>query len=427
MSNSTSLDKIEPAILEQANELARGAEILPGGLNALAERLQAAKKNKKPLRVKLGVDPTFTDLHIGHTVALRKLRQFQEYGHQVVIIIGGFTARIGDPSGRDATRPTLTDEEVQANAKTYLDQIGLVLDLKKTELTNNADWLKSLDLNQIIKLAGSVTVNQLLAKEAFGARFDKQLPISLHELLYPILQGYDSVAIKADIEFGGTDQRFNVLQGREVQMFYGQEPQLVMLMPLLEGTDGEKKMSKTYGNYIGLKDTPADMFGKCMRIPDNLIVKYFNLATSLSGKEIAAIETELAQGKNPKDIKLKLAQQMVSQYHGLLAAELELENWDKLHSQRSLPNANDIPTHEVELTTPLFRILVEAKLVSGTGEAKRLFADGGVKFRGNIIQNAYIPYGQLLDEALKNGNAGDNILQIGRRKSVLLIESQKKS
>lgn len=413
MSDTTSLEKIEPAILEQAKELARGAEILPGGLTALAERLQAAKKKNKPLRVKLGVDPTFTDLHIGHTVVLRKLRQFQEYGHQVVIIIGGFTARIGDPSGRDATRPTLTDEEVQSNAKTYLDQIGLVLDLKKTELTNNADWLKPLDLNEVIKLASSVTVNQLLAKEAFGARLDKQLPISLHELLYPILQGYDSVAIKADIEFGGTDQRFNVLQGREVQMFYGQEPQIVMLMPLLEGTDGEKKMSKTYGNYIGLKDTPTDMFGKSMRIPDNLIIKYFNLATSLSGKEITAIETELDQGKNPKDIKLKLAQQMVSQYHGPLAAELELENWHKVHSERALPDAASIKVHKVQANTPLFRILVEAGLASGTGEAKRLVSEGAVRFQGEIVKEP--------NEALPLSQDEPKVLQIGRRKFVSVL------
>jgi tyrosyl-tRNA synthetase len=413
MSNSASLDKIEPAILEQAKELARGAEILPGGFSALVERLQKSKNDKKPLRVKLGIDPTFTDLHIGHAVVLRKLKQFQEYGHQVVIIVGGFTARIGDPSGRDATRPSLTDEQVAANAKTFLDQIGLVLDLKKTELTNNADWLKPLDLNEIIKLAGSVTINQLLAKEAFGNRLEKQLPISLHELFYPILQGYDSVAIKADIEFGGTDQRFNVLQGREVQMFYGQEPQLVMLMPLLEGTDGEKKMSKTYGNYIGLRDSPNDMFGKCMRIPDNLIVKYLNLATSLTGKEVETIEAELAKGVNPKDAKLRLAAQIVSQYYGPLAAELELENWDKLHSQKLLPSLDDMKVHKVAPNTPLFRILVEAALASGTSEAKRLIGEGAVRFDGEIVKEPNEPLVLSTDKP--------KILQIGRRKFVSLL------
>ncbi len=415
MSQTHEQEKIDPAILEQAKELSRGAEILPGGVNALAQLLQSAKNSNRPLRVKLGVDPTSTDLHIGHTVVLRKLQQFQEYGHQVVMIIGGFTARIGDPSGRDVTRPPLTDEDVQANAKTYLDQIGLVLDLKKTELTNNADWLKPLNLNEIIKLASSVTVNRLLAKEAFGERLEKQLPISLHELLYPILQGYDSVAIKADIEFGGTDQRFNVLQGREVQMFYEMAPQLVMLMPLLEGTDGEKKMSKTYGNYIALRDTPADMFGKCMRIPDNLIIKYFNLTTALTGKEVSAIESELAQGKNPKDIKLKLAEQMVSQYHGALAAELELENWHKVHSERALPNAEDIKVHKVQPNTPLFRILVESGLASGTSEAKRLVTEGAVRFQEAIVKDP--------NELLSLSDAEPKILQIGRRKFVSLLSN----
>lgn len=413
MSEKPVEDKIDADILEQAKELGRGAEILPDGLNALAKRLQLAKKEKRPLRVKLGVDPTSADLHLGHTVVLRKLQQFQEYGHQVVIIIGGFTARIGDPSGRDATRPPLSDEDVKINAKTYLDQIGAVLDLEKTEITNNADWLKPLDLNGIIKLASSVTVNQLLAKEAFGNRLEKKLPISLHELLYPILQGYDSVAVRADIEFGGTDQRFNNLQGREVQLFYAMEPQLVMLMPLLEGTDGEKKMSKTYGNYIGLKDTPADMFGKCMRIPDNIIIKYFNLTTTLTGKEVSTLEAELAQGANPKDIKLKLAQQIVSQYHGPLAAELELENWDKIHSQKALPNTDDMKTHKVSPNTPLFRILVESGLASGTGEAKRLVGEGSVRFQGEVVKepNETLPLSK--DEA--------KVLQIGRRKFISLL------
>jgi tyrosyl-tRNA synthetase len=275
-------------------------------------------------------------------------------------------------------------------------------------------------------LASSVTINQLLAKEAFGERLGKQLPISLHELLYPILQGYDSVAIKADIEFGGTDQRFNVLQGREVQMFYGQEPQLVMLMPLLEGTDGEKKMSKSFNNYIALKDTPADMFGKCMRIPDNLIIKYFNLTTTLSGKEISTLEAELAQGANPKDIKLKLAQQMVSQYHGSAAAQLELENWDKLHSQRALPDINDIPVHDVQPNTPLFRILVEANLASGTGEAKRLISEGSVKFNGHVVLDPNATLGHLCEDARQARHTGENILQIGRRKFVSLFDASKK-
>ncbi len=420
MSENAEQDKIDPEILEQAQELARGAEILPPGTNALANRLQSAKKDKRPLRVKFGVDPTSSDLHLGHTVVLRKLQQFQEYGHQVVIIIGGFTARIGDPTGRDITRPPLSDEDVQINAKTYLDQIGCVLDLEKTEITNNADWLKPMDLNNIIKLTSSVTVNQLLAKEAFGNRLDKQLPISLHELLYPLLQGYDSVAVRADIEFGGTDQRFNNLQGREVQLFYNMEPQLVLLMPLIEGTDGERKMSKTYGNHIALKDSPSDMFGKCMRIPDNLVIKYFNLTTTLSGKEVEAIEKELAQGVNPKDIKLKLAEQIVSQYHGKVKAELELQNWNKIHSQRILPSIEDMQTYILPHPHPqLFRLLVETGLASSSSEAKRLIAEGAVRFNNKTIDDPSGGYLQLVDGNQPSGELG--ILQIGRRKFVRIV------
>jgi tyrosyl-tRNA synthetase len=409
------ITKFDPEILQQAEELAANAEILPTATD-LKIRLQVAKDQKRPLRVKLGIDPTSTDLHVGHAVVLRKLRQFQDYGHQVVIIIGGFTAQIGDPSGRDTTRPPLTDEDVQKNAKTYLDQMGLVLDLKKAEITNNADWLKPLSLDQIIKLASLVTVNQLLAKEAFGERLSKQLPISLHELFYPILQGYDSVAIKADIEFGGTDQRFNILQGRELQPLYGLEPQLAMLMPLLEGTDGDRKMSKTFGNYIALKDPPADMFGKCMRIPDNLIVKYFQLASTLSSKETETIAEELKSGKNPKDLKLRLAEQIVSQYHGKLAAELELENWDKVHSKKQLPESNDIKKHKVQSNTPLFRILVESGLSSGTAEAKRLISEGAVRYHGEPVKDPNSTL-DLTEE--------ENVLQIGRRKFVSLVKADK--
>jgi tyrosyl-tRNA synthetase len=303
---------------------------------------------------------------------------------------------------------------VKANAKTYLDQIGLVLDLKKTEITNNADWLKPLSLKEIIKLASSVTVNQLLAKEAFGARLEKQLPISLHELFYPILQGYDSVAIRADIEFGGTDQRFNILQGRELQPLYGQEAQLAMLMPLLEGTDGDRKMSKSFGNHIALQDSPADMFGKCMRIPDSLIVKYFQLASILSSKEILAIADELKAGKNPKEAKLRLAEQIVSQYHGKPAAELELENWDKVHSKKQLPEAGEIQTYKMPAGAPLFRVLVDSGLSSGTAEAKRLINEGAVRFHGEPIKDP---------NTILELTSEENVLQIGRRKFVALIKA----
>jgi tyrosyl-tRNA synthetase len=401
-------------VLEEARELLRGAEVLPEGLKGLAQRIQLARKEGRPLRVKQGFDPTSTDLHLGHAVGFRKLRRFQEFGHQVVVIIGGFTARIGDPSGRNETRPILTEEQVEANAKTYLDQMGLILDLDKTEVVNNASWLAPMNLEQLLKLAGSVTVNQLLAKEAFGDRVEKGLPLGLHEVFYPLLQGYDSVAIKADIEMGGTDQRFNILQGRELQLKNGFEhAQLAMLLPLLEGTDGEKKMSKTYGNYVGLKEEPTEMFGKVMRIPDALIVKYYELATTLSGSEIDDIGNQMKAGTNPMIFKEKLAQQIVRQYHNDQSAKDALDNWKRVHSERGVPE--DMPSHVVTEPTPLFRIMATAGMVSGTGEAKRLVAEGGVRLDGEQQKDP---------NAMVEIAAGQSrVLQVGRRKFVRLSSS----
>jgi tyrosyl-tRNA synthetase len=368
--------------------------------------------------VKLGIDPTATDLHLGHAVVFRKLKRFQEFGHQVVLIIGGFTARIGDPSGRNQTRPPLSEEDVAANAKTYLDQMGVLLDIEKTEIVNNADWLAGLDLKGMLKLASLVTVNQLLAKEAFGERLDKQLPVSFHEMFYPLLQGYDSIAIRSDIELGGTDQRFNILQGRELQPYYDLEPQLAMLLPLLEGTDGVKKMSKSYNNYIALKDTPEEMFGKCMRIPDDLILKYFELATTFGGREIDQVKDELARGGNPKEAKLKLASQIVSQYHGKDAAANELTSWERVHSQRQLPPQEQIPVHTVKPETPLFRVLVDAGLAASTSEAKRLIKEGAVQYRLQVVTDPNLP---LFTEQSSNGDDAKNVLQVGRRKFLSLV------
>ncbi len=398
-------------VLDEARELIRGAEVLPEGLKGLAQRIQLARLEKRPLRVKLGVDPTSTDLHLGHAVVFRKLLRFQEFGHQVVLIIGGFTARIGDPTGRIETRPVLTEEQVNANAKTYLDQMALIIDIEKTEVVNNADWLAPLNLEQLLKLAGSVTVNQLLAKEAFGDRVEKGLPLGLHEVFYPLLQGYDSVAIKSDIELGGTDQRFNILQGRELQPHYGfKVQQLAFLLPLLEGTDGEKKMSKTYGNYIGLKDAPVDMFGKVMRIPDGLILKYYELTTTLTGPEIEDIGNQIKAGANPMQFKEQLARQIVGQYHGKQAGQHAVDEWKRVHSERQAPD--EMPTYVVTEPAQLFRLMVSAQMVSGTGEAKRLVAEGGVRLDSEQQKdpNAVIevPAGQ------------SRVLQVGRRKFVRL-------
>ncbi len=404
-------DSIPPEILEEARELCRGTEVLPEGAKGLAKRIKLCRDQGRQLRVKLGVDPTHTDLHIGHAVVFRKLKRFQDLGHQVVLIIGGFTAQIGDPSGRNSTRPPLTAEDVKRNAETYLNQIGVILDLEKTELTNNADWLAPMNLNDLLKLAGRVTANQLLAKEAFGDRLDKQLPVFFHELFYPLLQGYDSVAIKSDIELGGTDQRFNILMGRELQPHYGVEPQLAMFLPLLEGTDGEKKMSKSYGNYIGLNDEPDDMFGKSMRIPDHLLIKYFELATSLTGKEIDQIKEVLESGGNPKDSKERLAEQIVRQYHGDDVAKQATATWQRVHSQKQAPE--EMPSHVVSESTPLFRLLVDSQMCAGTGEAKRLVQEGGVRIDGEQARDPNL--------AIELAAGESKVVQVGRRKFVRLI------
>jgi tyrosyl-tRNA synthetase len=401
-------------VVEEAEELGRGSEILPEGLKALAERIHLARKEQRPLRVKLGIDPTSTDLHIGHAVQFRKLRRFQDFGHQVVLIIGGFTARIGDPTGRDETRPVLTEEQVDANAKTYLEQVGVILDMEKVELTNNAVWLGKLSSQDMLRLAGSVTVNQLLAKEAFGSRVEKGLPLGLHEVFYPLLQGYDSVAIKSDVELGGTDQRFNILMGRELQPLYGiKTQQLAMLSPLLEGTDGEKKMSKTYNNYVGLKELPTDMFGKVMRIPDGLIMKYYEWATTHSGTEIDKIGNAIKSGANPMQYKEQLAQQIVSQYHGAEAGLRALDEWKRVHSERQAPE--DMESFVLSEPTAVFRILVNAKLAESGGAAKRLVLEGGVRLDGEVMRDP-----NAIVEVIKGQNA---VLQVGRRKWLKLVSS----
>ena len=404
--------EIPEEVMAEAVELCRGAEVLPDGAKGLARKIMQAKQAGRPLVAKLGVDPTSTDLHLGHAVVFRKLRRFQDFGHQVILIIGGFTAQIGDPTGRNATRPPLDEKQVQANAQTYLNQMGLILDLNKTKVVNNNDWLAPLTMKEVIKLAASVTANQLLAKEAFGERLDKQQPVAFHELFYPLLQAYDSVAIQADIELGGTDQRFNILQGRELQPKYGQEPQMAMLLPLLEGTDGVKKMSKSYNNYVGLKEEPQEMFGKCMRIPDELILKYFELTTTLAGHEVDQIEAEhLKEGGNPKDAKLKLAKQVVFQYHGAEAAEQALKEWQQVHSQGQLPD--EMPIFKIEEEQALFRVLALAGLVSSNAEAKRLIQEGGVKLNGETVKDPNL--------VVSLQGADTSVVQVGRRKFVKVV------
>lgn len=380
-------------------------EVLP--TNGLAAKLAECKR---PLRVKLGFDPTKPDLHIGHAVVLRALHRFQDHGHQVVVIIGDTTAMIGDPTGKDATRPPLTAEEVKANAQTYLDQLGVILDLDRTEVRFNSEWLGKLGLFDIIKLAARTTVAQMLARDNFARRFERNDPIALHEFLYPLMQAYDSVAVQADIELGGTDQRFNLLMGREIQESFGQSPQVVIMYPILEGTDGVQKMSKSLGNYIGLTDEPKDMYGKTMSIPDALLPSYFRLASGLPPEEIKGILERVESGSmHPRDAKMRLARSVVALYHGSdLAREAE-EAFVRQFQQGQLPN--DIPEFSVAEELPVANLLAQIGLVGSTSEARRTVGQGGVKLhRDGAVETVDDPMKVLPipPEGL--------ILQVGKRR-----------
>src|SRR5574344_2839262 len=316
--------EIRKEFIEQAEKIGRSCEILPGGVEELALKLQHSKDTDTPLRVKLGMDPTRPDLHLGHTVVMRKLREFQKLGHKIVLIVGGATAMVGDPSGKSETRPALSKEEVEENAKSYFEQMSKVVDVNNAEIVNNADWLHKLSFVDTLKLSSQITVAQMLTRDDFAKRMDEQKPIAIHEYFYPLMQAYDSVAVDSDIELGGTDQRFNVLLGREIQAAYGKKnPQMVILLPLLEGTDGVVKMSKSFPEHcISLTDNPKDMFGKLMSIPDDLINRYYSLLTSVSDLELKEISEKLASGKiNPRDIKLELAYRITEEYYGKEGAD----------------------------------------------------------------------------------------------------------
>lgn len=384
---------------------------LPGGPNELAKLYEKAASEKRQLRIKLGIDPTSTDLHLGHTVCLYLLRRFQQQGHKVILIIGGFTAMVGDPSGRNEARPPLSPEEVKKNSETYLKQVSKILDMSsdKLEVCNNYDWLSKIALAELIKLAHIVTVNQLIGKEAFGSRIDKGEPLYLHEVLYPLLQGYDSVQVKADIEIGGIDQTFNVLFGRHVQKYFGQEPQLVILNPLLIGLDGSKKMSKTFNNYIALNDLPEQIYGKAMSIPDELILSYFNL-TDTPIEEINDLKKLLTGGENPRNIKMLLAYRLVSQFYGSSAAGNTQNGFVKQFQKNEIPDEVD----EYLLKEPLriTDLMFLAKLVPSKAEAKRLIEGGGVKLQSVKIEDPNF----IITNQNKN-----SILQIGKRKFVKIV------
>jgi tyrosyl-tRNA synthetase len=366
-------------------------------------KLARSEATKTPLRVKLGLDPTAPDIHLGHTVVLNKMRQLQDLGHTVIFLIGDFTSMIGDPSGRNATRPPLTKEEIAVNAETYYQQASLVLDPSKTEVRYNSEWCDPLGARGMIQLAAKYTVARMLERDDFTKRYKNGIPISVHEFLYPLMQGYDSVALKSDLELGGTDQKFNLLVGRELQKEYGQEAQCILTMPLLVGTDGVDKMSKSKNNYIGISEASGEMFGKLMSISDELMWSYFTLLSFKPLVEIAKMKEEVLSGRNPRDFKVALAQEIVTRFHDASAAEKALEDFNH-RAKGGVPD--DIP--EITLTggpIGIGQLLKQANLVPSTSEAMRNIEQGGVKIDGATVS----------DKALKV-EAGTFVVQVGKRK-----------
>ena len=405
--------EIREEFINQAKHLARNAEVLPGGIEELAVKLQHAADTNTPLRVKLGMDPTRPDLHLGHTVVMRKLREFQSLGHKIVLIVGGATAMVGDPSGKSETRPALTKEQVAENAKSYFDQMSKVLDVTDAEVTNNADWLHKMSFTDLLKLSAQVTVAQMMTRDDFAKRYADGRPISIHEFFYPLMQAYDSVAIDADIELGGTDQRFNTLLGRDIQAAYGKKyPQLVMLLPLLEGTDGVVKMSKTYPEHcISLTDSAKDMFGKLMSIPDNMITRYYSLLTDATKGELETYDKQIADGTiNPRNIKMQLAHTITEEYHGKEGADKAQEEFINVVSNKGIPE--DIEEVRVEDGKNILDLLTELKFAASRGEAKRLIQGGGVKIDGEKIADMGYTF------AIKDSV----ILQAGKRKFAKLVK-----
>lgn len=405
--------EIREEFINQAKHIARNAEVLPGGIEELAAKLQHAADTNTPLRVKLGMDPTRPDLHLGHTVVMRKLREFQSLGHKIVLIVGGATAMVGDPSGKSETRPALTKEQVEENAKSYFDQMSKVLDVSNAEVTNNADWLHKMSFTELLKLSAQVTVAQMMTRDDFAKRYAEGRPISIHEFFYPLMQAYDSVAIDADIELGGTDQRFNTLLGRDIQSTYGKKyPQLVILLPLLEGTDGVVKMSKTYPEHcISLTDSAKDMFGKLMSIPDNMITRYFSLLTDATKDELEAYDKQIEDGSiNPRNIKMKLAHKITEEYHGKEGADKAQEEFINVVSNKGIPE--DIQEVKVEQGKNILDLITELKFTASRGEAKRLIQGGGVKIDGEKITD--MGYTISFEKSV--------VLQAGKRKFAKLVK-----
>ncbi len=371
-------------------------------------KLEKSVDENKPLRCKLGIDPSAPDLHLGHAVVLHKLRQFQDLGHHVVLIIGDFTGRIGDPTGRSEMRRQLTEEEVMANAKTYQEQLFHILDPEKTEMVFNSEWLSRLNFADVISLAARLTVARMMEREDFYKRYQDNVAIGVHEFFYPLMQGYDSIAVKADIEFGATEQRFNLLMGRQLQRDYGQEPQVAFTMPILVGINGVEKMSKSLGNYVGLTEPPDQIYGKVMSIADNLMEEYFRLATTISSDEINSILENIKSGElHPRDAKMRLAREIVSLYHGAEAAKDAEKNFKQVFQKGEMPA--EIKVFQFEAPVEIVPVMVECGLAPSKSEARRLIKQGGVKINGKTVS--------AIDVQLAQGSGEDGIIiQVGKRK-----------
>lgn len=384
-------------------ELKRGCEEI-----LLEEELIAKLKTGKPLKIKAGFDPTAPDLHLGHTVLINKLRVFQQLGHEVIFLIGDFTGMIGDPSGKNVTRKPLSQHEVLANAETYKEQVFKILDPAKTTVAFNSQWMAELGAAGMIKLASRQTVARMLERDDFKKRFASNQPIAIHEFLYPLVQGWDSVALQADVEMGGTDQRFNLLMGRELQKEEGQRPQTVMMVPLLEGLDGVQKMSKSLGNYIGITDTPTEMFGKIMSISDELMWRYYDLLSFRPLEDIALLKQQMAAGSNPRDIKISLAKEIIARFHDDTAAEAAHQDFVQRFSKNALPdNIPEITLSCDSNAMPISNLLKEAGLVDSTSEAIRMIKQGAVKLNGTT---------KIEDSKLEVAKGSSDIYQVGKRK-----------
>ncbi|MGQ9712020.1 MAG: tyrosine--tRNA ligase [Desulfotomaculales bacterium] len=406
---------MELGLKRQIDLIRRGTvEIIPE--DELMAKLKRSLATGRPLRVKLGLDPTAPDIHLGHTVVLHKLRHFQDLGHEVILVLGDFTARVGDPTGKSETRKQLSEEEVQANARTYEEQVFKILSPEKTRIRFNSEWLAPLTFAQVIDLASRYTVARMLERDDFARRFEEGSPIAIHEFFYPLMQGYDSVALEADVELGGTDQKFNLLMGRTLQKEYGQEPQVAITMPILEGLDGVHKMSKSLGNYVGIMEPPGEMYGKVMSLPDVLMLRYFELVTPLPSEEIRRIEAGLTQGTlHPRDVKMLLARTIVALYWGEDAAVAAETEFKRVFSERHLPS--DIPAFNVpadmlqEGRIWLPRLMVLCGMVPSTSEARRLIKQGGVE----------VDEQRVLDPDYELEPRIGTVIRAGKRKFVRLV------